>query len=50
MDILIDSLDFCKDLYTPSVPSVYGILVYKERTSNETKYESSVMLLTFPIF
>ena len=47
MDILIDSLDFCKDLYTPSV---YGILVYKERTSNETKYESSVMVLTLPIF
>lgn len=50
MDIIINSLDFCKAVFTASVPSVYGILVYKDRTSNETKYESSVMLLTFAIF
>ena len=50
MDILIDGLDLCKAVFTTSVPFVYGILVYKDHTSNETKYESSVMLLTFCIF
>ena len=50
MDIIIDGLDFCQAVFTASAPSVYGILVYKDRTSNETKYESSIMLLTFSIF
>ena len=50
MDIIIDGLDFCQAVFNASAPSVYGILVYKDRTSNETKYESSIMLLTFSIF
>ena len=49
MDILIGGLDFCKDFLTASIPSVCGILVYKDHTSSETKYESSIMLLKFSI-
>ena len=37
MDIIIDGLDFCQAVFTASVPSVYRTLVYKDRTSNETK-------------
>ena len=50
MNILIDGFDFCKGFLTASIPSVFRILVYKDRTSSETKYESLVMLLTFSIF
>ena len=50
MDILIDGLGFCKGFLTVSIPSLCEILVYKGRTSSETKYESSVMLLTLSIF
>ena len=32
MDILIAGLDFCKAVFNASVPSVYGMLVYKDRT------------------
>ena len=39
--ILIDDLDFCKDFFTTLIPSVCGILVYKDLTSSETKFESS---------
>lgn len=41
MDILIDALDFWKDFLTALIPSVCGILVYKDLTSSETKFESS---------
>ena len=50
MDKLKDVLDFCKDFLTVPVPSVCGILVYKDRMSSETMYESPVTLLTFSIF
>ena len=48
--ILIDDLEFCKDFFTTLIPSVCGILVYKDLTSSETKFESLVMLLTSSIF
>ena len=47
---LRDDLDFCKNFLTASIPSVCVIVVYQDHTSNETTYESSVMLLTFSIF
>ena len=50
MDKLMDDLDFCKDFLTAQIPSVCGILVYKDCTPSETIYESSVMLLTFFTF
>ena len=50
MDKLMDDLDFCKDFLTAQIPSVRGILVYKDCTPSETIHESSVMLLTFFTF
>ena len=50
MDILIDRLDICKDFLTATKPSVCGILVHEDRTSSESRYESSVILLTSFIF
>ena len=50
MDKLMDDLDFCKDLLTAQIPSVCGILVYKDCMPSETIYESSVMLLKFFTF
>lgn len=44
MDMLIDSLDFCKDFLTALIPSVCGILVHRDCMSSETKYE---VMLTF---
>ena len=44
MDMLIDSLDFCKDFLTALIPSVCGILVQRDCMSSETKYE---VMLTF---
>ena len=44
MDMLIDSLDFCKDFLTALIPSVCGISVHRDCMSSETKYE---VMLTF---
>ena len=35
--MLISSFDFLNFYLTVSIPSLWGILVYKERTSKETK-------------
>ena len=48
--MIMDILRFFEDSLTASIPSVCGVLVYKDRMPRDTKYQLSVMFMKFSIF